>query len=438
MFMSSQRALVILIIAITTRVIINLRIPSPLEPAPWPEAPSLREMLGTLQPNDALENCDILLRNLVMGAEAFAMRTDGKVYTGTADGLVVLLDSSGEDYEVVWARDIESGTNVDMIEGKREIRDRMSCSKTVAGRNGKPISEEAERICGRPLGLEYTKKGQLYILDAYHGLYIMDSKSRKVTHLLDSNTAMPTAPASATSIDPVALLRMRFLNDLTIAPGGSIYITDSSFKHARHHNRLEILDAAPRGRLLRYDTATKELTTVLCGLHFPNGIHVAPDGKSLLVVESMRFRILKVPLNTNFSLESCNGTVLPQGVTVWLDHLVGFCDNIMADTRPKSDAKYLLACGTKISKPFSALGLMFKLPVPVRRVIGQLLNMEFIETLVPKYGLVLELSETGEIVGSMHDATQRIPFISTAMYNPVSKKLFLGSSQNPFLATVDM
>jgi sugar lactone lactonase YvrE len=64
-----------------------------------------------------------------------------------------------------------------------------------------------------------------------------------------------------------------------------------------------VLDGAGRGRLLRWDPASGALETLLCGLHFPNGVqllHQEPgpegEGESLLVVESSRFRILKVDL----------------------------------------------------------------------------------------------------------------------------------------------
>ena len=47
-----------------------------------------------------------------------------------------------------------------------------------------------------------------------------------------------------------------------------------SYKHVRTQNREELLDAAPRGRLLRYDVKSKTMTVLLCGLHFANGVQV--------------------------------------------------------------------------------------------------------------------------------------------------------------------
>jgi sugar lactone lactonase YvrE len=86
--------------------------------------------------------------------------------------------------------------------------------------------------------------------------------------------------------------------------------------------QAEILEAAPRGRLLRYEPATGALTTVLSGLHFPNGITLNAAGDALLLVESMRFRVLKLSLSA-----------LNKPAEVWSDNLPGFCDNLWRNPR---------------------------------------------------------------------------------------------------------
>lgn len=43
----------------------------------------------------------------------------------------------------------------------------------------------------------------------------------------------------------------------------------------------QIIDGAPNGRLLRFEPSTGDLHTVMCGLHFPNGVEVL----SCLVLE---------------------------------------------------------------------------------------------------------------------------------------------------------
>lgn len=57
------------------------------------------------------------------------------------------------------------------------------------------------------------------------------------------------------------------------------------------------------------------------GLHFPNGVQLHPDGKSVLLVESTRARVLRVPLGENGP------------VTVFVDGLPGYPDNIRTSPR---------------------------------------------------------------------------------------------------------
>jgi len=49
--------------------------------------------------------------------------------------------------------------------------------------------------------------------------------------------------------------------------------------------------------LLKYNPTTGEFKTLLCGLHFGNGVQLlGPDQTTLLVAETTRFRIRKVDL----------------------------------------------------------------------------------------------------------------------------------------------
>jgi hypothetical protein len=54
------------------------------------------------------------------------------------------------------------------------------------------------------------------------------------------------------------------------------------------------------------------------------------------------------------------------------------------------------SCGTKAAAPFSLLRLQFHLPLWVRKwVLGAALASGVLEKLVPRYGLVLQLDESG-------------------------------------------
>ena len=57
------------------------------------------------------------------------------------------------------------------------------------------------------------------------------------------------------------------------------------------------MDGAGRGRLLKYDPNTGNVTTLLCGLHFANGLQfIGPDRSTLFIVETTRLRIIKVDM----------------------------------------------------------------------------------------------------------------------------------------------
>ena len=60
----------------------------------------------------------------------------------------------------------------------------------------------------------------------------------------------------------------------SVGGGGRVVFTDSSYKLTRSENRQELLDAAPRGRLLVFDQRRGRLSVVLCGMHFPNGVQI--------------------------------------------------------------------------------------------------------------------------------------------------------------------
>lgn len=73
---------------------------------------------------------------------------------------------------------------------------------------------------------------------------------------------------------------------------GAIYFTDTSTKFYRKDNVNDILEGRPNGRLFKYDPAWNQLTLLLDGLHFPNGVTFNFDESKLFIVETTRSRIL--------------------------------------------------------------------------------------------------------------------------------------------------
>lgn len=304
----------------------------------------------------------------------------------------------------------------------------------------------------------YSSSIQLYILDAYHGLFNLDLDTNRAVHLITSNTTISTPVWHSGIVHHSARLPPKFFNDLDIMEVGSetgdsklmVYFTDTSYKHHRCQNRQEILDGAPRGRFFSFSVETSELTVLLCGLHFPNGVQTL-NSEELLMVESTRFRILKINLKKlgeekPLLLTSCaedgslhnymNSDHQNRAISVFLDAVPGFMDNIRQDSASTSHTdgqQFFVGVGTKSSQPFSLLWAAYQLTL-LREIIGKLFPMKYVEHLLPTYGLVIVVNEDGRVVESLHDPKgKKMKMVSEAQRHPITGDILMGSHSNPFL-----
>ncbi|XP_058114228.1 protein STRICTOSIDINE SYNTHASE-LIKE 10-like isoform X1 [Magnolia sinica] len=136
-----------------------------------------------------------------------------------------------------------------------------------------------EDTCGRPLGLQFSKAtGDLYIVDAYYRLFVVGPIEGSATQLASGAQGVP----------------FRFTNNLDIdLATGIVYFTDASMIYPRRGNTLVIISGDRTGRLLKYDPRSKEVTMLLEGLVFPNGVAISKDSTFLLIVETTTQRILR-------------------------------------------------------------------------------------------------------------------------------------------------
>lgn len=81
-----------------------------------------------------------------------------------------------------------------------------------------------------------------------------------------------------------------------MGPIGAFYFTEASSRHGPDEVLEETLERGSHGRLLRYDPATGTVSRLLEGLHFANGVAVAPDEAYLLVAETSAFRVTRYRL----------------------------------------------------------------------------------------------------------------------------------------------
>src|SRR6267143_1935924 len=106
------------------------------------------------------------------------------------------------------------------------------------------------------------------------GTHLVCDTSRRAILRLDAQGKILGAIASGGDGKPLIEP-----NDLTLDPKGGFYFTDSGGSREESAGSLHFVDGSGKAQVAAR------------GLHFPNGIVLRPDGKTLLVSESLRNRI---------------------------------------------------------------------------------------------------------------------------------------------------
>jgi len=180
--------------------------------------------------------------------------------------------------------------------------------------DGNRISTVA-RTGGRGLGLELHPDGGLVVCDVERGLL------RIWPHELDPDRARIEVLVAEIDGRP-----MRFCNNAAVAADATVYFTDSSRHFSIEEYKGDLLEHAGTGRLLRYDPGGSNpgsdpggsVDIVLDGLHFPNGVALAPDESFLVFAET-----------GTYSLDRLWLTGPRQGVReAFVPSLPGFPDNL--------------------------------------------------------------------------------------------------------------
>jgi sugar lactone lactonase YvrE len=162
--------------------------------------------------------------------------------------------------------------------------------------------ETVARTGGRPLGLEWCADGRLLVCDSERGLLQID---------LESGGTVTTLVAD---VDGVPL---NFASNVVEAPDGTLYFSASTRNFDLDHYLGDLLEHDGTGRLFRRDIDGR-VQTLLDGLHFANGVALAPDGSCVVVAETGGYRLTRYWITG------------PQAGThdVLVDNLPGFPDNI--------------------------------------------------------------------------------------------------------------
>lgn len=130
---------------------------------------------------------------------------------------------------------------------------------------------------GRPLGLEWLPDGRLLVCDAHRGLLAVTVESGAIEELV-------------TTIDGVP---MRFTNNAAVAADGTIYFSDSSRHYSVDTWKSDLIAHTQTGRLIRR-SPDGELTTMLDGLAFANGVALTADGAQVWVAETALSRVRRL------------------------------------------------------------------------------------------------------------------------------------------------
>nr|WRW51050.1 strictosidine synthase [Uncaria rhynchophylla] len=329
---------------------------------------------------DLLHTAETINLTGAVGPESLAFDPSGKgPYTGVADGRIL----KWQGHQHGW------------VDFAFTSSQRKECVH--------PFAPHMEHICGRPLGLRFDQKnGDLYIADAYLGLQVVGQMGGLATPLV-------------TEVEGAIL---RFTNDMDIDEHEDvIYFSDTSMIFQRRQFISAVLSEDKTGRLMKYDKSSKEVTVLLRGLAFANGVALSKDRSFVLVAETTACRIVR------FWLRGPNA-----GKHDIFAELPGFPDNI----RRNSKGEFWVALHSKtglllkrvISNSWFGKTLL-KLPLSFKQLHHFLVGGQ-------AHATAIKLSEEGEVLEVLEDIEGKtLRFISEV--EEKDGKLWIGSVLMPFI-----
>lgn len=351
-----KKLLLIILILVLAALAYLFMWPVDVEPVGWnaPDAPKLE---GVYAKNEKLAQAERLAHGAGIGPEDVDVDDLGRIYAGYDDGRILRFDNNGK--------------------------------------NGELLADTG----GRPLGLDFAPDGALVVADAVKGLLAV----RKDGSLRTLATEARGVP-------------FKFADDVDVAEDGTIYFSDASSRYGYHEVMYDIMEHGGHGRLLRYEPISEEMTVLLDGLQFANGVAVGPDERYVLVNETGSYRVQRYWLKGPKKGEQ----------EIFIDNLPGFPDGISYD----GDGIFWLALYSPriemiddaSDKPWLRK-LMLRLP-------------EAMSPAPAHHGFVLGLNEQGEVVYNLQGTTQDA-------YAPITSieahegKLYLGSLTAPAIGRID-
>jgi sugar lactone lactonase YvrE len=296
--------------------------PVPVEPQAWTPPPA-PQLAGVYAVNSALAAAERIGTGVGAGPETISIDAQGRIYAGYEDGRIVRFAADG------------------------------SRPETFA------------QTGGRPLGHRFDAAGNLIVADAGKGLLSI-SPDGKISTLATQQGGVPFG----------------LTDDVEPGADGNYYFSDATWKFGPRNFMLDFMEHGANGRLLVYDPRTRQTRLLLGGLHFANGVAVAPDASFVLVAETSEYRVRRVWLTGPRAGQS----------EVFIENLPGFPDGISSNGK----GIYWLAIIQQRDAQLDGL-----LPHPFLRKL--LLRLHLPDPAPRALAMVLGLDADGRVVHNLQD-----------------------------------
>lgn len=266
------------------------------------------------------------------------------------------------------------------------------------------LSDDGRRIDvvadtgGRPLGIELLGDGRLLVCDARAGLLAVDPEAGSVEPLVTGSAAGRP---------------LNLCNNAAVARDGTVFFTDSTQRFGLDHFMADLLEHSGTGRLLRRDVSG-EVTELLDGLQFANGVALAADESYVAVAETGSYRLRRVWLDSGRS-------------DVLVDNLPGIPDNISTG----EDGLIWVALVTPRNPVLDRTG-----PYPVLRKATWALPPAVLAKLETRTTWVVAVDDTGRIVHDLQTSAPGYHMVTGVRQH--NGKLYLGSLREHGIAVIDL
>lgn len=179
-------------------------------------------------------------------------------------------------------------------------------------------------------------------------------------------------------------------NGLDVASDGKIYFSNTSNEavYDIKYGRKLIMELNPNGGLYQYNPETEKVTTLIDGTYFGNGVVLSKNEDFILMTETTKYRIIKYWLKGEKKGET----------EIFMDNLPGFPNGISI----RENGSFWLGFSTKRNDALDKIHPK----KGVKKIVYGL--PEFMQPKQDEYGIILNISEQGEILCALFDTTGKV------------------------------